>query len=103
MVRSPNEVVQCRGARTSTVLSENIAMFDPHSGSSSYLVIQGHCNRIAIATSESRVRNSNILMNQWRNRAFSRDQLGHELAFTKIDDEPSIVVRYFCSWLNKAQ
>jgi hypothetical protein len=27
-------------------------------------------------------------MNQWRNRASSRDQLGHQLAFTKNDDEP---------------
>jgi hypothetical protein len=44
-----------------------------------------------IATSESRVTHSKILMNQWRNRTSSRDQLGHQLAFTKTDDEPGNV------------
>jgi hypothetical protein len=58
-------------------------------GSSSFLVIQGQCS--IIATSESRVTHSKILMNQWRNRASSRDQLGHQLAFTKTDDEPGNV------------
>jgi hypothetical protein len=30
-------------------------------------------------------------MNQWRNGASSRDQLGHQLAFTKNDDEPTFL------------
>jgi hypothetical protein len=49
-------------------------------------VIQGHYS--IIATSESRVTHSKILINQWRNRASCPDQLGHQLAFTKNDDEP---------------
>jgi hypothetical protein len=46
-----------------------------HPGSSSLLVIQGHGSKIA--TSESRVTHSKILINQWRKRVSSRDQLGH--------------------------
>ena len=32
--------------------------------------------------------NSKILVNQWRNEPSSRDQLGHQLAFTKSAQEP---------------
>jgi hypothetical protein len=55
-------------------------------GSSSLLVIQGHCS--IIAANEYRVTHSKTLMNQRRNRSSSRDQLGYQLAFTKNDDEP---------------
>jgi hypothetical protein len=41
-----------------------------------------------MATSESRVTPSKIFINQWRNRASSHDQPGHQLAFTKNGDEP---------------
>ena len=48
---------------------------------------------------------SKILINQWRNRASSRDQLGHQLAFTKNDDElmsftPSFVAIFLSSARN---
>jgi hypothetical protein len=55
-------------------------------GSSSLLVIQGHYS--TMATSKSRVTHSKIQINPWRNRASSHDQPGHQLAFTKSDDEP---------------
>ena len=64
-----------------------MAVLSRHPGSSSLLVIQGHCS--IIATSEARVTHSKILTNQWRNRASSRDQLCHQLALTKNDDEPT--------------
>src|SRR5262249_24007477 len=53
--------------------------------SSSVLVIQGQGS--IMATSESRVTHLKILKNPWRNRTSSHDQLGHQLACTKTDDE----------------
>jgi hypothetical protein len=32
---------------------------------------------------------SKILVNQWENESSSHDQLGHQLAFTKSDEEPT--------------
>jgi hypothetical protein len=55
-------------------------------GSSSLLVIQVHGSKIA--TSEERVANWKILVNQWRNEHSCRDELSHHLVFTKNDEEP---------------
>jgi hypothetical protein len=57
-----------------------------HPGSSSLLVIQVHGSNIA--TSEERVANWKILVNQWRNEHSLRDELNHHLVFTKNDEEP---------------
>ena len=35
--------------------------------------------------------NSKLLVNQWRNEPSSRDPLGHQLAFTKSAQEPTII------------
>ena len=59
-----------------------------HCGSSSLLVIQGHCS--IMATSKWRVTHSKILIRQGRKRASPGDQPGHRLAFTKNDDEPTL-------------
>jgi hypothetical protein len=58
-------------------------------GSSSLLVIQVHGS--IIATRENRVANSKIFINQWRNGPSSRNQLSHQLAFTKSAQEPEQV------------
>jgi hypothetical protein len=50
------------------------------------LVIQVHGSKIA--TSEERVANWKILVNQWRNEHSFRDELSHYLVFTKNDEEP---------------
>jgi hypothetical protein len=55
-------------------------------GSSSLLVIQVHGRKIA--TSEERVADWKILVNQWRNEHSLRDELSHRLVFTKNDEEP---------------
>jgi hypothetical protein len=41
-----------------------------------------------MATSEERVVNWNILVNQWKNEHSLRDELSHHLVFTKNDEEP---------------
>jgi hypothetical protein len=65
----------------------------PTSPSVSLLVIQDHCS--IMAANESRVTYSKVPINQWRNRTFSHDQLGHQLAFTKTDDEPTSALGHF--------
>ena len=56
-------------------------------GSSSLLVIQVHGSQIA--TSEARVANGKILVNQCRNEHSCRDELSHHLVLTKSDEEPT--------------
>jgi hypothetical protein len=50
------------------------------------LVSQVHGSHIA--TSEERVANWKILVNQWRNEHSFRNELSHHLVFTKSDAEP---------------
>jgi hypothetical protein len=49
-------------------------------------VIQVHGSKIA--TSEARVADGKILVNQGRNEHSLHDALSHHLVFTKNDDEP---------------
>ena len=56
-------------------------------GSSSLLVIQGHGSEIA--TSQERVVNWKILVNQWGSEHSFHDELSHHLVFTKNDEEPT--------------
>jgi hypothetical protein len=51
-------------------------------------VIQVHGSKIA--TSEERVANWKILVNQWRNEHSFRHELSHHLVFTKNDEEPTL-------------
>jgi len=50
-------------------------------------VIQVHGSKIA--TSEERVADWKILVNQGRNEHSLHDELSHHLVFTKTDDEPT--------------
>jgi hypothetical protein len=54
-------------------------------------VIQGRWSKIA--TGESRVARSKILVNQWKNEQASRHQLGHHPAFTKNDTDGEVVFK----------
>ena len=50
------------------------------------LVIQVHGSKIV--TSEERVASWKTLVKQWRNEHSFRDQLSHDLVFTKSAEEP---------------
>jgi hypothetical protein len=71
-----------RQQRLQQALGGNLMPF----GSSSLLVIQVHGS--TIATSEERVADWKILVNQWRHEHSLRDEPSHHLGFTKNDEEP---------------
>ena len=52
-----------------------------------FLVLQVHESNMA--TSEERVASWNILVHQWSNKHALRDELSHDLVFTKKDEEPN--------------